>query len=157
MNRENMKRLISYLNEIPDFDGDIGDVHHGNSFFMPDYIIPFFENDETEEPCGTACCIAGFSVLLSEKMKPNKYDHATKREIFFIASEFLGLDESCADTLFNPFHLRNCIYDGFVLELMDVKKKHAIFVLNSMLESKQEISDDVIINFWKESFNNLGR
>lgn len=62
--------------------------------------------DRTGKRCGTACCIAGWTVL--------KYGHEDQKgdADSYIAGELLGLTPEQADMLFNPFQVAVCDWEN---------------------------------------------
>lgn len=57
-----------------------------------------------EESCGTACCIAGWTIALSGDGDPNNVDGSSGVKGMRIASELLNIDASQANRLFVDYN-----------------------------------------------------
>lgn len=111
-NTENINRLIEAIRNSDTFD-------------MSAY------RSESDHPCGTPHCIAGFSAwLMGDRLLPKSYNDQA------LAADFLGIDDDQATCLFTPsiaLHGYDC--DAFEGDPGYIYKSHAIATLKHLRDT----------------------
>jgi hypothetical protein len=108
MNKENIKKLITFLKKLPDKK---------------------FNMELTSNDCGTIGCIAGWAMALQENGKSiPEHDEASKA--FYTAGAWLGLTYANTQLLFNPFD-----EDYYERPPKNLSKAQAINVLTHLMKT----------------------